>query len=148
LRKPFRVALAPFALGLFLLPLACGSDSSTGPKDPEDLVFALALGVDLDAMTKTASGLYLQDLVVGTGAEAVSGGSVTVHYTGWYHTGTQFDSSVGGDPVTFDLDGLIAGWQEGIPGMKVGGTRKLVIPPDLAYGDATLVFDIELLGVG
>jgi FKBP-type peptidyl-prolyl cis-trans isomerase len=144
-------------LGLLPLATGCGDDSS-GPKDPTQLVFAPFLAVNLDQMTRTASGLYYQDLVVGNGAEAVSGGDVTVHYSGWIHDGTPFDSSVGGDPVTFNLNQVIAGWKEGIPGMKVGGKRKLVIPPSLGYGksgipgvipkNATLVFDVELLGVG
>jgi FKBP-type peptidyl-prolyl cis-trans isomerase len=145
-------------VGLLLAGVACGDDGPTGPIDPTELDFAPALGVELDQMTKTSSGLYYQDLVVGTGDEAVPGGSVTVHYTGWLHDGTQFDSSVGGDPASFSLGEVIAGWSEGVPGMRVGGTRKLVIPPHLGYGssgfagvippNATLVFDIELLGVG
>lgn len=153
----FKSLVVVMALGLIPLASGCGTDP-TGAKDPTKLVFAPFLGVNLDEMTKTASGLYYQDLVVGDGETAMAGDSVTVHYTGWLHDGTQFDSSVGGNPVTFDLDGLIAGWREGIPGMKVGGKRKLVVPPALGYGkqgypplipkNATLVFDIELLGVG
>jgi FKBP-type peptidyl-prolyl cis-trans isomerase len=109
-------------------------------------------------MTKTPSGLYFQDLVVGDAEEAVSGDMVTVHYTGWLHDGTEFDSSIGGDPVTLNLSQVILGWREGVPGMRVGGKRKLVIPPHLGYGsggapgsipgNATLVFDIELFGIG
>ena len=151
-----------FCIGLStltFLPLlvGCGDDGPTGPKDPTELEFAVELGVDLNQMTKTASGLYWQDLVVGDGDEAMAGGFVTVHYTGWLHSGTQFDSSRNGDPVRFDLGTLIQGWQEGIPGMKVGGQRLLVVPPSLGYGangvgsipgNATLVFDIELMGVG
>jgi FKBP-type peptidyl-prolyl cis-trans isomerase len=121
------------------------------------LEFAPETSVVLADMTLNSSGLYWQDLLVGTGDEAEAGGYVTVHYTGWLHDGTVFDSSVGGDPIRFRLSGLIPGWQEGIPGMKVGGKRKLVIPPDLGYGssrtgsipgNSTLVFDIELIGVG
>ena len=136
---------------------ACGDDS-TGVLDPTELEFDASLGVDLTQMTKTASGLYYQDLVLGDGAAAQTGDQVTVHYTGWLHDGTKFDSSLPGDPVTFSLAGnLIQGWKEGVPGMKVGGKRKLVIPPNLAYGkrgqgiipkNATLVFDIDLIGVG
>ena len=99
------------------------------------------------------------DIVVGDGAEATPGSTVDVHYLGVeYDTGDEFDSSWSrGQSINFPLQALIAGWQEGIPGMKVGGRRQLVIPPDLAYGpqgqppyippDSTLVFVIDLLGV-
>ena len=107
--------------------------------------------------TVTASGLQIIDVEAGDGDEAVAGGTVTVHYSGWLEEdGTLFDSSVGGDPITFGLADLIPAWQEGIPGMKVGGTRRLIVPPELGYGaagrgaippNATLVFDIELLAV-
>ena len=99
--------------------------------------------------------LVITDLIVGDGAEAKPGGQVTVHYVGVdYETGEQFDASWDrGEPASFPLNGLIAGWQEGIPGMKVGGRRQLVIPPALAYGESgghrlagrTLVFVIDLL---
>jgi FKBP-type peptidyl-prolyl cis-trans isomerase FkpA len=146
------------SLGVLLMPAACDSESSpTGPTDPTELTFAGALGVDLNAMTKTASGLYYQDLVVGDGEEASASDEVTVHYTGWLHTGTVFDSSIGGQPITFPLSGVIAGWTEGVSGMREGGKRKLVIPSQLAYGAngipgtipryATLVFDVELIEI-
>ena len=102
--------------------------------------------------------LVITDLVIGDGAEAVPGGSVEVHYLGVdFENGDEFDSSWNrGESITFPLNGLIAGWQEGIPGMKVGGRRQLVIPPALAYGESgghrlagrTLVFIIDLLNVG
>jgi peptidylprolyl isomerase len=103
--------------------------------------------------------LQVTDLVEGDGEEAVSGGVVDVHYVGVeFDTGEQFDASWDrGQSVRFPLDRLIAGWQEGIPGMKVGGRRQLVCPPHLAYGPAggghrlsgkTLVFVIDLMGVG
>lgn len=102
--------------------------------------------------------LVITDLVVGEGAEAKPGDRVEVHYLGVdFESGDEFDSSWGrGESIEFPLAGLIAGWQEGIPGMKVGGRRQLVIPPELAYGPAgaghrlsghTLVFVIDLLGV-
>jgi len=102
--------------------------------------------------------LVITDIVVGEGAEAVPGARVEVHYVGVdFETGEQFDASWDrGESITFPLSGLIAGWQEGIPGMRVGGRRQLVIPPELAYGPAgsghrlggrTLVFIIDLLGV-
>ncbi len=109
---------------------------------------------------KTASGLEIQELKVGEGAEAKSGKTVDVHYTGWLLDGTKFDSSVDrGKPFSFHLGAgeVIRGWDEGVAGMKVGGKRKLRIPADLGYGargaggvipaNATLLFDVELLGV-
>ena len=107
------------------------------------------------------SGLKYQDLVVGAGAEAVTGAMVSVHYTGVLTDGRKFDSSVDrGQPYRFKLGAreVIQGWDEGIVGMRVGGKRKLTIPPGLAYGaggypgtiigpNATLVFDVELMGV-
>lgn len=108
----------------------------------------------------TASGLIYEDTVLGTGALAKAGQYVSVHYTGWLTTGEKFDSSKDRDePFEFPLGGrrVIAGWDEGVQGMKVGGTRKLTIPPQLGYGargaggvippNATLVFEVELLGV-
>ena len=105
------------------------------------------------------------DLVVGTGAEAASGKTLKVHYTGWLFNdarpdqkGAQFDSSSGLEPLTFVLGvgQVIAGWDEGLVGMKVGGTRRLIIPPSKGYGgtrrgpippNATLVFDVQLIEV-
>ena len=111
--------------------------------------------------TTTATGLVIEDLSVGAGASASAGQRVTVHYTGWLADGTKFDSSKDrGDPFVFPLGGrsVIAGWDEGVQGMRVGGVRKLTIPPQLGYGargaggvippNATLVFEVELLGVG
>ena len=108
----------------------------------------------------TATGLVIEEVTVGTGAEAERGQHVSVHYTGWLMDGTKFDSSKDrNDPFMFSLGAgqVIAGWDEGVTGMKVGGTRKLTIPPQLGYGargaggvippDATLVFEVELLGV-
>ncbi|HIW94983.1 MAG TPA: FKBP-type peptidyl-prolyl cis-trans isomerase [Candidatus Corynebacterium gallistercoris] len=100
--------------------------------------------------------LVVEDITVGDGAEAQAGGFVEVHYVGVdFETGEEFDSSWDrGESISFPLSGLIAGWQEGIPGMKVGGRRKLTIPPEKAYGPAgmghplsgrTLVFIIDLL---
>jgi len=116
-------------------------------------------------MTAAASGLIIDDTVPGTGAEAQAGQPVTVHYTGWLHDpaapngrGRKFDSSKDrGEPFEFNLGGgeVIRGWDEGVQGMKVGGTRVLTIPPELGYGargaggvippNATLVFEVELL---
>ena len=115
-------------------------------------------------MTTTASGLQYEDTVTGSGDEAKAGQQVTVHYTGWLYEngekGSKFDSSKDRrDPFQFDLGRghVIKGWDEGVQGMKVGGTRVLVIPPQLGYGargaggvippNATLMFEVELLGV-
>lgn len=105
------------------------------------------------------SELIIEDILVGDGDEAVSGKRVTVHYTGTFEDGSQFDSSVGRGPFTFPLGAgrVIKGWDMGVAGMKVGGKRKLTIPGHLAYGErgasgvipanATLLFDVELLAV-
>jgi FKBP-type peptidyl-prolyl cis-trans isomerase len=108
----------------------------------------------------TSSGLKYVDQVVGTGDVAVAGKTASVHYTGWLENGKKFDSSVDrGQPFSFPLGTgrVIKGWDEGVQGMKVGGKRKLTIPSDLGYGsrgaggvipaNATLIFDVELLGV-
>ena len=108
----------------------------------------------------TASGLVYEELTVGAGAEAAAGQQVTVHYTGWLTNGTKFDSSKDrDDPFEFHLGQgqVIKGWDEGVAGMKIGGKRKLTIPPQLGYGargagnvippNATLVFEVELLAV-
>ena len=111
------------------------------------------------ASTTTARGLILEDITVGSGAEANAGQDVTLHYTGWLTNGEKFDSSKDrNDPFVFPLGGgrVISGWDEGVQGMKIGGKRKLTIPPELGYGargaggvippNATLVFEVELLG--
>jgi len=115
-------------------------------------------------MNTTPSGLQYEDTVEGTGAEAQAGQNVTVHYTGWLYNnstkGAKFDSSKDRrDPFQFSLGAgmVIRGWDEGVQGMKVGGTRLLVIPPELGYGargaggvippNATLMFEVELLAV-
>lgn len=109
--------------------------------------------------TNTIEGMTIEDIKVGTGATAEAGKMVSVHYVGTLTNGTKFDSSRDrGNPFTFALGAgqVIEGWDKGVVGMKVGGVRKLTIPPDLAYGDraigsipanSTLVFEVELLDV-
>lgn len=104
--------------------------------------------------------LIIEDLVVGNGAEAVKGKYITVHYTGWLTDGTKFDSSLDRNQpfsVTLGVGQVIRGWDEGFNGMKVGGKRKLTIPPEMGYGsraiagvipaNSTLIFEVELLDV-
>ena len=111
-------------------------------------------------VTTTKSGLKYEDLKVGTGDEAKSGDTVEVHYTGWLKDGKKFDSSLDRkEPFSFKLGAgqVIKGWDEGVAGMKVGGKRKLTIPPELGYGargagnvippNAELTFEVELLKV-
>jgi FKBP-type peptidyl-prolyl cis-trans isomerase FkpA len=118
-----------------------------------------------ESPTSPVKNLEKIDVVVGTGAEAMNGRSVTVHYTGWLYSetaasnhGAQFDSSRGRNPITFPLGvgAVIKGWDLGLLGMKAGGRRTLIIPPNMAYGsdgrgaippNAALVFDVELVSV-
>lgn len=120
--------------------VACSSDSSPTAPNIATTTFASSLGVDLAASTKTASGLYYRDLTTGTGATAVSGHAITVYYTGRFTDGTQFDTRVApATPfaLTLGVGQVIAGWDEGIVGMKAGGVRQLIIPPSLGYGSNT-----------
>lgn len=129
--------------------------------DPTTLVYAPALGVELSAMTPRPGGLYFRDLKAGDGAVAQPGSTVQVAYTGWLPNGRKFDSSWdhGAKPLEFRLGAgqVIPGWDEGLPGMRAGGRRQLVVPAALAYGSAgigdqippgaVLVFDVELVQV-
>jgi FKBP-type peptidyl-prolyl cis-trans isomerase FkpA len=137
---------------------ACGSDAATAPIPTiETTTYAAALGVDLAASTKTTSGLYYRDIVVGTGAAVANGQTVSVHYTGWLTNGTQFDANgPTATPFSFVLGtgNVITGWHIGVAGMRIGGQRQLLIPPSLGYGaqgsgpipgNAILVFNITVV---
>lgn len=149
-----------FLLPVFVLLVGlagCGDDPVA--IDVRDVTFAPELGIDLDAMTRTSSGLYYQDIQVGDGATAIPGRLVGVLYRGWLADGTLFDEVQDpNDPLVFQLGVgmVIRGWDEGVRGMRVGGVRKLVVPPSLGYGDeargpipanSVLVFEVRLLSV-
>lgn len=142
-------------LALLVVVAGCGPKgervSATGG-------FSAELGIDTTALTKTESGLRYVDVAKGQGEEAGPGRTATVHYTGWLPSGKKFDSSRDrNEPFSFTIGAqqVIAGWDEGVAGMRVGGRRKLVIPPELGYGasgappdippNSILVFDVELL---
>ena len=121
----------------------------------EDTEFAASLGINLAAMTRTSSGLYYEDIETGEGDPATAGQEVQVAYTGWLANGTQFDSG----SLTFTLGAgrVVPGFDEGVQGMRVGGVRRIVIPPALGYGsqargaippDSILVFRIQVLSIG
>ena len=129
-------------------------------------LFAAAVSIAIGAGSALAADLVKTDTVVGKGKEAAAGATVVVNYTGWLHDpkadkqrGKQFDSSIGRGPFSFPLGAgrVIRGWDEGVAGMKVGGKRTLLIPPEFGYGargaggvippNATLLFDVELLEV-
>jgi peptidylprolyl isomerase len=143
-----RILPVVISLSLLILAFGCGK----GSKKPGE--------AGIGDTVKTASGLQYVDLKFGTGASPQNGQTAVVHYTGWLTNGRKFDSSKDrNEPFKFPIGQgrVIKGWEEGVASMKVGGMRKLIIPSDLAYGDrgaggvippgATLVFEVELLGV-
>ena len=135
-------------------------DTNVYTADPVTSQYDTTLKVNISTMTKTPSGLYYKDEVTGTGATAAAGYTVRVTYSGWLPNGVQFDTSDGKTPAYYEFllnaGKVIKGWDEGIQGMKVGGKRQLVVPPDLGYGtsgsgtipgNAILVFEIVLVQV-
>lgn len=144
-------------------PLACATLATLmlGACSPaENPPAPTPVSVSEGAAATAPSGLIVEELAVGSGATALAGNRVSVHYTGWLTNGTKFDSSHDrNQPFEFQLGAgqVIPGWDEGVAGMRVGGKRKLTIPPQLGYGargaggvippDAVLVFEIELLDV-
>ena len=147
-RRNQRILVAAIIL-ILLAAIAYLVYASKTPKPPLE-----------ESMTTTASGLQYKDMVDGDGPEAKAGDTVIVHYTGWLTDGTKFDSSLDrNQPFEFILGNgkVIKGWDEGVAGMKAGGKRRLVIPPELGYGargagnaippNATLVFEVELLEI-
>lgn len=154
---------ATLAVAVFFLA-ACGGGSSAKAthdwSNPQTIHFADSLHIDLSAMTRTADGLYYKDITEGSGEEAEAGDVAVVHYTGYLPNGTVFDKNGASDePYSFEMGigRVIRGWDLGVQGMKIGGERLLVIPPDLAYGskgadntippNTTLVFDIKLMNL-
>ncbi len=159
-RAALRRGIALPLLGAAALLSACGSESTAPniPSNPAVETYASPLGVTIASMTKRSDNLYVQDLVIGTGAEAIAGDSISVAYSGFLINGSRFDTSVGRGPFEFKLGlgRVIPGWDQGLAGMKVGGKRKLVIGSEFGYrnqrqgpipANSTLVFDVELLGV-
>lgn len=152
---------APAAAILAALVAACGAKDAPppapeGPLPIEQTTFAADLGVDLAAATKSATGLYVRDLAEGDGPIVTSGQAVQVYYDGRLPDGTRFDATVPGSPFTFVVGQgrVIAGWDEGVAGMRVGGRRQLIIPPALGYGaramgpipaNSILVFTVEVV---
>lgn len=140
------------AAALSLALAACG-DNPFGP-DPREIEFAASLGIDLDQMTETASGLFIREDSIGVGVAAITGDRVTVFFTGWLVDGTEFDS---GELLIPSLGiGTISGFTEGVTGMQTDGIRTIVVPADLGFSspgpegipeDAVLIFEITVLEI-
>ena len=156
-----QIFVATLATAATIILAAGCTKKSEQPSQPESntATTQTATGTQANTQSATEPKVQIVDTVVGKGTEATTGKTVTVHYTGTLTDGTKFDSSVDRkEPFTFTLGAgqVIKGWDQGIVGMKVGGKRKLTIPPELAYGNnavgaipanSTLIFDVELLEV-
>ncbi len=148
----------PSRLALGVLLALAASGCASGPRvTTEATTFAPALNVDLSSMKRLPSGVYVRDIVVGEGMTATRDDEVFLHFAGWLADGTQFDATVPPQPpmrVQLGKKQMIAGWERGIPGMRTGGQRMLVVPPDMGYRDSerpniprnsVLVFIVELV---
>lgn len=133
---------------------SCGDDP-TGPEVIEEVEFAASLGINLATMTRTASGLYYEDIEQGDGDPAAAGQEVEVAYAGWLRDGTEFDR--GQFSFVLGAGQVVRGFDEGVRGMRAGGVRRIIIPPALGYGssgsgpvppNAIMIFRIELLEIG
>ncbi len=153
--RMLRRLTCPVVLAVLTLAAGCGED----PLGPEEVTFHPSLGVDLDQMTRTPSGLYYQVLEEGEGDDVAEvDDDVTFHYTGWLHTGVVIGTNVGGTAATRTLGSgdLPSGFDEGVRGMRVNETRLLVIRYGLAYGPyfienipaySNLVYEVTLVGI-
>ena len=152
MRRLFRALLCALPL------LAAGCGDASGPSDPDltKVDFAAGLNVDISTMTRVGDGVYIKDLKVGTDSLVSANKVINVRYQGWLPDGTRFDHNLPPRalyPVVLGQRRVIAGWEQGIPGMRVGGKRLLVIPPSLGYGsrssgpippNSVLVFEVEV----
>lgn len=136
-----RSALTAFAALAVLGTAACdlSTESTATDVEPRDLVYAPALGIDFDDMQVTPQGLYWQDIgLAGDGEVVQAADSVAVHYKLWLPNGSLIEDRSTGTPSRFFLPNMIPGWQLGVPGMREGGTRRLVVRPALAYGNSSI----------
>lgn len=163
IRKSLLVALSAIAVLAVVATSGCArtpaEDTEAPPSEAGQVSTPPEDATQEPPAAEDVTELVIEDITVGTGAEAKAGDTVTVHYTGWLTDGTEFDSSVGREPFQFPLGQgqVIPGWDQGVAGMKIGGQRRLTIPPDLGYGaagaggvippNATLIFEVELLSI-
>jgi len=153
-----RRTLIAAAVASALLGACTSSEPADAPSNPATGSYASSLGIDIAEFTKFTDHVYYRDITVGTGAQAGSGNTIRVNYTGWLPNGQQFDSNAGGSPFQFVLGTgfVIDGWDQGIAGMHAGGKRRLLIGSAAGYGrtgrgsippNSTMIFDVELLNV-